>query len=277
MDDAFDSLDAWRGRLTGRQGQAPTIVLRAPRERARSSGAGAFLGLADDGRTYWVKVPGNPQGDQVLVNEVIVGELGRLIGAPVRERVLIRIPPSISRWDMFPAGRSDAPLIAHGSLHVPGAIDDDDLRYTRRDDNARRQSAMVALWDLCLGEDPQWLYETTAAYSMWSYDHGLWFTTGEGDWEESVLRRLVTTDGTFPHIPTGLDRRRLLDVADAILGLTPEALLSVMSAVPVEWGTDDRSLEAMAWFLFRRREPVAQRLRRHAEAPSGGQATGTPK
>lgn len=276
MSELPDSLDFWRDRLDGRQSPMATVKLRAPRQRALSSGAGAFLGLGDDGRQYWVKVPGNEQGNQVLVNEVIVGELGRIVGAPVRERVLVTVPPGITTWDRFPVRPSTSPLLAHGSVHVPGAVDDDDLRYTKRDDNARRQAAMIGLWDLCVGEDPQWLYETTAAYSMWSYDHGLWFTTGEGDWDEAVLMRLMDVDGSFPRPPRGLDTSALHSVANEIASLTPEVLLTVMSAVPVEWGTDDRDLEAMAWFLFRRRGSVADRLRRLAADPVG-KATGLTK
>lgn len=274
MTDAALSLEWWRGRLDGRDAPAARVTLRAPRQRALSSGAGAFLGLADDGHQYWVKVPGNEQGNQVLVNEIIVGELGRVLEAPVRENILLVVPPALTKWDDFPGPRSDTALIAHGSLHVPGAVDDDDLRYTRRDDNARRQAAMVGLWDLCVGEDPQWLYETTAAYSIWSYDHGLWFTTGEGDWDAGVLARLVDVDGSFSQLPGGLDRGAMVAMADRIDSLLPETLLSVMSSVPVEWGTDDRNLEAMAWFLFRRRSQVATRLRRLAAVPSDARSTG---
>lgn len=254
----------------------PTITLRAPRERARSSGAGAFLGLADDGRQYWVKVPGNLQGNQVLVNEVIVGELGILLGAPVRERALVLVPAALTSWSDFPIRRSSTALVAHASLHVPGAVDDDELRYTKRDDNARRQAAMAGLWDLCVGEDPQWLYETGARYSMWSYDHGLWFTTGEGDWDGDVLARLVDTDGALAEVPAGVNTERFRELADSIERLSVEMLLTVVSQVPVEWEADDRNLEAMAWFIFRRRAQVAQRLRRRAETPPGAHTTGSP-
>ncbi|MGX5772672.1 hypothetical protein ACWKWN_18165 [Microbacterium trichothecenolyticum] len=275
MTDDWAALSSWRGQLAGRARATPSITIRAPRARAQSSGAGAFLGLADDGRQYWVKVPGNPQGNQVLTNEVIVGEVGRVLGAPVRERVLVTVPPAVSGWTEFPVRYSGFAITAHGSHHVPGAVDDDELRYTKRDDNARRQAAIVGLWDLCLGEDPQWLYETGAAYSMWSYDHGLWFTSGEGDWDEAVLERLVATDGSLPKLPAGVNRERMREVADAIENLTPELLLSVVSEVPVEWGTDDRDLEAMAWFLFARRSPVAKRLRERAQLPSGNETTGS--
>ncbi|MBD8023463.1 hypothetical protein [Microbacterium gallinarum] len=221
-------------------------------------------------------MPGNHQGNQVLTNEVIVGEVGELLGAPVRERVLVVVPPAVCAWADFPVRGVSGPLVAHASHHVTGAVDDDELRYTKRDDNARRQAAMAGLWDLCVGEDPQWLYETSAAYSVWSYDHGLWFTTGEGDWDETILERLIDTDSTIPRLPAGINLDRLVEVADVINQLSPEQLLTVMSAVPVEWGTDDRDLEAMAWFLYSRRRPVAERLRKRAEPTSGDRRTGTP-
>ena len=107
-----DDISWWRGRLSNRTPPTATTSVRAPRERAQSSGAGAFLALADDGRQYWVKVPGNEQGNQVLVNEVIVGELGRLLDAPVRERVLVTIPAAITGWAEFPIPSSARPLLA---------------------------------------------------------------------------------------------------------------------------------------------------------------------
>lgn len=212
----------------------------------------------------------------MLVNEVIVGALGLLLDAPVREHVIALVPPGLSLWNDFPVRRSNAGLIAHASLHVPGAEDADELRYTGRDGNSRRQAALMGLWDLCVGEDPQWLYETTSAYSMWSYDHGLWFTTGEGDWDSEVLARLLEVDGSMAIRPNGLDADRFEEMAQALRALTPDQLLTVVSAVPLEWEADDRNLEAMAWFLFRRRESVAARLTRLAELTSGTSTTGPP-
>jgi len=227
------------------------------------------LALADDGRSYWVKVPGNEQGNQVLVNEVVVAEVGAILGAPIRERILVTVPPSMTEWSEFPARRSPIPLLAHASLHVPHAEDSDDLHYTKRDDNGRRQAALAGLWDLCVGEDEQWLYDSSASYSIWSYDHGFWFTTGEGDWDAEVLQRLLGVANELKDLPHDVDREELDRVADAIAALTPQQLLGVMSAVPVEWGTSDRDLEAMAWFLFNRRDAVAFRLRQIASASSG--------
>ena len=261
MTDAWEARATWVGHVRRSSPSSVTAMVRAPRERARSSGTGAFLGIADDRRQYWVKVPGNPQGDQVLVNEVIVAGVGAIIGAPVRDTVLLRVPANLTAWSQFPARKSDVPLLAHGSLHLDSAIDDDGLQYTKHDDNARRQSRMVGLWDLCLGDDPQWAYDASASYSVWSYDHGLWFTTIEGDWNEQILVRLLGVDGSYPSPPDGLDVDELVRTAKAIEAISPPDLLAVVSAVPVEWGTSDSDLEAMAWFLYLRRRPVARRIR----------------
>lgn len=261
---SHDDIDAWRGLLSGRTRATATVALRAPIRRAQSSGAGAFLGLADDGRQYWFKVPGNSQGNQVLTNEVIVEGVGRLIGAPVCHRALATVPPSVTRWADYPVRASDSAVVAHASLHVAGAVDDDALAYTRRDDNARRQASLLALWDWCLGDDEQWLYDASNSSSIWSYDHGLWFTTGEGDWTPAVLERMVDLDGTFQAAPPGLDRVRMLEVAQLLEAITPDDLLTVMSAVPVDWSASDSDLEAMAWFLYRRAPGVAERTRRLA-------------
>lgn len=268
--DPMESLTSWEGSLGRFPRPAATLSLRAPIRRAKSSGAGAFLGVASDNRLYWLKVPGNHQGDQVLVNEAIVQGVGRLLGAPVRERALIRVDPMIaSAWDDYPARPSSSPVIAHGSLHVEGAVDDDRLKYTRSGDNPERQARLLGLWDFCVGEDPQWLFETGASYATWSYDHGLWFTTGEGDWDAQVLEQIIDVDASWQSPPPGLSKTAIVAMAGKISALTPDELLGVMSAVPLEWGTGDRDLESMAWFLYRRRDAVAARLQQLAHRLPG--------
>ncbi len=251
----------WTGGLSGRNRGTASITLRAPLRKALSSGADAFLGIADDGNSYWFKVPGNRQGNYVLANEVIVERVGALIGAPVCSRALARVLPASMAWELYPVPPTAGAVVAHASLHVAGAIDDDSIGYTRRDDNARRQSALLALWDWCLGEDEQWLYEVANSSSIWSYDHGLWFTTGEGDWDEHVLQHLLAVDGSFRLPPKGLSAQRLHEVADRIEAVTREELLDAVSEVPVEWGIPTSDLEAMGWLLYRRAPDVAKRTR----------------
>jgi len=57
--------------------------------------------MADDGETYVVKLRGSAQGVQQLVAEVVVGEIGRVLGLVVPEIVLVDIIPD------FPEGEQD--------------------------------------------------------------------------------------------------------------------------------------------------------------------------
>lgn len=257
------TLDEWGGALSGLPRPHADLHLRAPIRLARSSGAGAFLGVADDGNKYWLKVPGNPQGNQVLVNEVIVEEIGRRIGAPVRARRLVEVGSELaSSWPDFPVKRfGGRHAIAHGSLHVEPSIDDDVMRYTKKGTNAQRQARLITLWDFCIGEDEQWLYDTSSSFDIWSYDHGFWFTTGQGDWNESVLTSLLHSDWSWRVMPSGIDPDELIVVAARIEALTKREILLAMSAVPVDWGTTDADLEIMGWFLHSRREAVGARAR----------------
>jgi len=260
------SPDDWLGALPSERGR-PTVSLVAPIGPPSGSGANAAKGLADDGNVYWFKLPDNEQGVRVLANEVIVGALGSRLGAPVRQCVLASVAPGLLLRPDGSRGPARGPSsVAHASLHLESALEDDDLTYTRRDDNSRRQVWIMALWDLCLGQDPQWLYDSSEDYTIWSYDHGLWFWSGEGDWDPAMLRRSVLEDSTYAPRPHGLDRSTVAEVAEALADLTRNDLLKVVSAVPIEWGIPDVDLEHLAWFLYERREMVADRLVRTLSA-----------
>ena len=54
---------------------------------------------ADDGADYVVKFRGAGHGEKALVAELLVGEIGRLLGLPVPELVLAVLPESIARGE----------------------------------------------------------------------------------------------------------------------------------------------------------------------------------
>lgn len=60
--------------------------------QCNAGGSGSFLLLAEDGHRYWCKAINNFQSQRVPVNEQIVARLGHLIGAPVCDPQLVRIP-----------------------------------------------------------------------------------------------------------------------------------------------------------------------------------------
>ncbi len=65
---------------------------------------GSLPGLveADDDGLYVVKFRGAAQGPRALVAEIIAGELGRAIGLPVPELVLVEIEPGLTAEDPDP-------------------------------------------------------------------------------------------------------------------------------------------------------------------------------
>lgn len=258
--------ESWAGSLQGRERGRPTITLRAPID-VYSDGTYAIRGLTSGSQAYWVKVLGNPQGDQVLVNELVVSSVGELIGAPVRPTALVSIPEALAGWKYGPAHRL-RPGIAHGSLHLASAEENDDVKYERRDHNHVRRAGLVAIWDWCMGDDPQWLYDQGNEFSIWSFDHGFWLGGGAEEWTGESLAASVDRPWQWPGTWAGIDAEALVEIADRLRAVTPEQLLEVLARVPPEWGTADRHLESLGWFLYTRAQQVAERV---GTAQSGGQ------
>jgi len=115
-----------------------------------------------------------------------------------------------------------------------------------------------------MGGDPQWLFDLANEYSTWSFDHGLWLG-GDGYWTRDSLERSCDLEWPWQETLSGLDRRVFSDFADRTAALTAQEILSAISEVPVEWGTPDSELEALAWFIYYRRTATAQRLRALSE------------
>ena len=84
-----------------------TVALRSVRATKyvtpfREGGSLPGLVEADDDGLYVVKFKGAAQGPRALVAEVIAGELGRALGLPVPELVLVDIDPSLGGLDGNP-------------------------------------------------------------------------------------------------------------------------------------------------------------------------------
>ena len=233
------------------------------RVRQTGSGSEAFLGLASDGQQYWVKAPDSPQGPRALVAEVIAYGIGRAIGAPVPANVLVESPGALGV--VYADGRPMSAGIGHGSLNVPDVIESDDWgTYSQRDDNRRRQAFILAMWDFCMGVDPQWLHQTTEDYSIWSFDHGLWLA-GETDWDLSGLRRIGT--GAWPHdIDAAVASSQALnDAATQVAHLGLETIQAITGQVPLDWNTTPAELREVASLLYARVPGVTDRLRAAAQ------------
>ncbi|MES2208853.1 MAG: HipA family kinase [Chloroflexota bacterium] len=102
-------------------------TVRATRYVTPFREGGSLPGLveADDDGLYLVKFRGAAQGPRALVAEIIAGELGRTLGMPVPELVLVEIDPAIGDLEPDPWVREL--LVASPGLNVgldflPGSL-----------------------------------------------------------------------------------------------------------------------------------------------------------
>jgi hypothetical protein len=259
-------LDEVFGRLnTMNRGTADAAVVSYL--RYAPTGARPFLALADDGRNYWVKVKDNPHGNKTLANEYVVWALGMHIGAPMLNAALLSIPTELDGFTYCDEVKLREG-VAFGSLHLASAVEGESVAFVKEDGNMERYPFMLALWDLCLGADMQVLYDTSKANQVSSFDHGLWFSSDEGDWDADVLTRLAEGKWHWPAAPLGLSGRAFHEAADALTDLSLDDTLNIVSGVPLEWEIQSNDLEALAWFVAKRAPIVATRLRQAAQAYS---------
>jgi hypothetical protein len=91
----------------------------------REGGSVPAIVEADDEGTYVVKFRGAAQGERALIAEIIAGEVGRLLGLPVPQLVLMEIDPLLARSE--PDSEIQQLLKASAGLNVafdylPGAL-----------------------------------------------------------------------------------------------------------------------------------------------------------
>ena len=238
-------------------------------EHSRRSGSGTFRGIADRGR-WWVKPTNGLHGARASLNEWIVGRAGALIEAPVCETALVRIPEELAGEEFAP-GVVLVPGFASGSRHVERVVEERTLSHRAEDDNRARHAGVFALYDWCWGADDQWLYAAADHNTLYSHDHGF-YLTGRG-WTVESLRKFVD----HAHQPTasadGLDTATLERYATRLDAVSDEELAGMLRAVPPGWPVSADELNAVGWFLSRRAEAVARRLRGLAEDVARGAGT----
>lgn len=254
----------WHGRLqrSSASHDYPSVLTVA---QTTSSGADAFQAILSSGEVYWIKAMGNGQGDVALINELVVGRIADLLGACVRPHQIVMLPDELCRERLKPPSRL-RPISgpAHGSLHLDNAVEVyEEFQHRDRDNNAEREVGIYALWDLCLGKDEQWLYDSAADFSVWSFDHSLWFGVESTEWDQPMCRALVdvpwgVNEADYP--VDNLSASTFHTYAQKLRDITPADLLAILAAVPTEWGKSDRDLEVLGWMLYRRSRGVAQRL-----------------
>ncbi|MCM3850106.1 hypothetical protein ND486_28330 [Pseudonocardia sp. DR1-2] len=265
-------IDGWEGLLSDQRGPTDPPELDMLVDPSSETGSHAFKARSTDGTHWYVKVVDSPRS-RAPATDLIVSSVAQLIGAPVPLCSVVEIPPELE-GEAYAPGRTLTRGLAFGSREVVDTFDGrKPLQYRGRDDNRRRQAGMFALYDWCWGQDVQWLYSAGEDLSTHSIDHAFYLPRSP-EWSASDLRSCVDEPHAAPWPCDGLSPAALENLADTLETLTREALSETLRQVPAQWPVSTADLETVGWFLDRRRQPVAERLRRIAMiTPEGGAAS----
>src|SRR5690349_971996 len=111
----------------------------------REGGSLPAIVEADDGRLYVLKFRGAGQGPKALIAELVVGEIGRALGLPVPQIVLVELDPVLGRSE--PHQEIQDLIMASGGLnlalaYIPSALAFDPLAAPP----ATRELASAIVW-----------------------------------------------------------------------------------------------------------------------------------
>jgi hypothetical protein len=220
--------------------------------------------VCEDEALYAVKLSQNGHGDgRGIFSEQVVGRLGQLIMAPTAEVILINVPADLIEEIRATEGDNlgfvPEPGVHHGSRWALGFSDRQHLAYV--DENRPAFAALCVLysWVFCNG-DHQWIYRNAPPHDVLSVDHTT-FLPGGPDWTSATLRdgeAAVIADTQFAAV--GLTPAEHAASLGRLSALTELQLAEVLAAPPDTWGVGLLDREAVASYLWNRRQRVADVL-----------------
>jgi hypothetical protein len=197
---------------------------------------------ADDGQEYVAKFRGAGHGAKALIAELVVGEVGRALGLPVPELVLLELPKEIARAEPHPEirdllGWSTGLNIGLG--FIPGALAPD---ISRPPAEGPEWAADVVWFDaLTINPDrtPRNANLVVRDDRTWLIDHGsaLYVHHAWTDPDEHARRAFgrIAEHVLLPFASSVADADARL--AGRLDGPTFDA---IVDAIPEDWLTDDR-------------------------------------
>jgi hypothetical protein len=211
----------------------PTISATAYLTPLREGGSLPGLMEADDLGTYVVKFTGAGQGPKTLVAEIVVGELGRLLGVPVPRLALIEVDAEIGRRE--PDEEVQELVTASAGINLaidflPGAVGYDRIFAVPREVAARLLwlDAYVANVDRSARNTNLLIWHKR----LWAIDHGACLRFHHAWGAPEAFANATYRYGD--HVLQGRGDPRT--VHEELAGLiSHEALETVMSLVPEEW------------------------------------------
>jgi hypothetical protein len=211
---------------------------------------------------YLVKFAQNQHGDgRAIFTEQIVARAGRLIEAPVAAVELIDVSAGLADEARIQAepelGFVPEEGVHHGSLWAFNHSERQAVDHV--DSNRGRFAALDVLyaWIPC-GGDHQFIYDNTEPRHVLSVDHTPFFPNGP-DWTAGGLVAAtpnVQRDQVLAALPLAPDDHA--NAVNRLLDTTEADIAAVVAAPPDDWGVGTADREAIASYLWSRRETVAQ-------------------
>jgi hypothetical protein len=211
----------------------PTISATAYLTPLREGGSLPGLMEADDLGTYVVKFTGAGQGPKSLVAEIVVGELGRVLGVPVPRLALIEVDAEIGRREPDEEVQQLVTTSAGINLAIdflPGAVGYD------RTFAVPREAAERVLWlDGFVANVDRSVRNTNLLVwhkRLWAIDHGACLRFHHAWGSPEAFANAAYRFGD--HVLDGRGDPRTVHTELAGL-VTPEVLEMIMNQVPDEW------------------------------------------
>jgi hypothetical protein len=209
--------------------------------------------LCDGGDTYVVKAlqAGRTDMGRVLVNEQVVARIGKLMHAAVPHVALIDVPAELITSQ--PEMSHITPGVAHGSQFVENVTERMQYENAAIAENRPRFALLAVLFGWTGAQDHQFVYEKTSPHLVYSVDHGFFFPGGSA-WTEASLGVAPPAQPDIAVINAcGTTEPELHQALHALSAIVGEALISVVSLPPDEWGLTMGDRIALFNFLTRRR------------------------
>lgn len=213
-----------------------------------NTGEHPFLAVTTDDREFWCKRYNHDSQGLTVINEIVATEVGKLIGAPVRDWAVVYVPPEFTGRIMdsdqfFPS------LPTFGSLHIHSNSVQDDIIWVNEDGNHGRIPLLIALWHLCNADDVQIIYDLEADAQIFSLDHGYWF----GSWEGSRdLVQGMTLYQNLPELRGRIPAHNWEEAKVQVEGLTRASLKHIPSLIPSEWAVEESEIMDMLDYVVER-------------------------
>lgn len=214
----------------------------------REGGSLPAIVEADDKRAYVLKFRGAGQGQRALIAELIAGEIGRALGLPIPEIVLMELDPVLARSEPDP--EIQELIEASGGLnlaldYLPGALGFDPLAAPAPAPDMAAAIVWFDAYTTNVDRTPRnpnlllWRQET------WLIDHGasLYF---HHSWDQYLERSRAPFSRISDHVL--LPMASSIVEADARLAplLTGDTLTEILDAIPDAWLGDEPRFAGIA-------------------------------